>query len=91
MEFQAERVDDFLAHFNANKSSIRHFPGARHLELHRDAGQPNIFYTYSKWNGESDLEAYRHSDLFKGVWSQTRKWFSGKPMVFSLQEEMIVD
>lgn len=91
MEFEPEKVDDFLTVFNASKSRIRHFPGVQHLELHRDAGQPNVFYTYSIWNSESDLEAYRHSDLFKSVWSKTKILFSAKPKAFSLVKEQEVE
>jgi hypothetical protein len=87
MEFQPVHVDDFLAHFSTIKPLIRSFPGVQHVELHRDASQSNVFYTFSKWDGDGDLEAYRQSDLFKGAWSQAKKWFAGKPQAFSLLEE----
>jgi len=90
MEFRPEHVDDFLAHFDTIKSLIRNFPGVQHLELHRDASQSNVFYTYSKWNGESDLEAYRESELFNVTWAQVQLWFREKPQAFSLLEEMVV-
>ena len=70
---------------------IRAYPGVRHLELHRDVGQSNVFYTYSKWDGVEDLEAYRQSELFKGAWAQVKVWFLNKPQAFSLLEEMVVD
>ena len=87
MEFQQVHVDDFLAHFSTIKSLIRSFPGVRHVELHRDADHPNVFYTYSKWDSVNDLEIYRQSDLFKGAWSQAKKWFAAKPRAYSLLEE----
>ena len=90
MEFQHAHVDDFLAHFNTIKSLIRNFPGVQHLELHRDANQANVFYTYSKWNGESDLEAYRRSELFNTTWAQVKLWFEAKAQAFSLLEEIVV-
>ena len=91
MEFRPEHVDDFRAQFDTVKHSIRAFPGVRHLELHRDAGQSNVFYTYSKWDGEEDLENYRKSELFKGAWSEVKVWFSAKPQAFSLKEELVVE
>ena len=91
MEFDPEKVEDFLALFNRNKQLIRHFPGVQHLELHRDATQTNVFYTYSIWNDEDALEAYRHSDLFKEVWKGTKALFSGKPLAYSLIQEQIVE
>jgi len=89
MEFQRAHVDDFLAHFSTIKPLIRGFPGVQHVELHRDANHPNVFYTYSKWDGVSDLEAYRKSDLFKGAWSQAKTWFAAKPLAYSLLEELV--
>ena len=89
MEFQAAHVEDFLAHFSSIRGLIRNFPGVQHLELRGDANHSNVFYTYSHWNSESDLEAYRQSDLFKNAWAQAKTWFAGKPQAFSLLEEKI--
>ncbi len=91
MEFQPKHADEFLAHFNTIKTLIRNFPGVRHLELHRDADLPHVFYTYSVWDGEEELETYRHSELFKTTWAQAKTWFGGKPQAFSLRRELLVD
>ena len=91
MEFQPARVEDFLAHFHGIRKAIRHFPGVRRLELHRDAGQPNVFYTFSVWENESDLENYRRSELFESAWSQAKQWFAASPRAYSLLREMVVD
>ena len=65
MEFQEDKVAQFLANFETVKHKIRTFKGCMHLELWRDKTQPTIFFTYSKWEKESDLETYRNSELFK--------------------------
>jgi len=91
MEFQHTHTEDFLDHFRGVAPLIRAFPGVRHLELHRDAAQPNVFYTYSIWEGESDLETYRQSELFKTAWRQAKSWFSEKPRAFSMRRELVLD
>jgi heme-degrading monooxygenase HmoA len=91
MEFQHAHTEDFLEHFSGVAPLIRAFPGVRRLELHRDATQPNVFYTYSIWDGENDLAAYRDSDLFKGAWRQAKSWFSEKPRAFSMRREMVLE
>ena len=91
LEFEPEKVENFLTMFNQNKSRIRHFPGVHQLELHRDAEMSNVFYTLSVWEGEAALESYRKSELFQGVWQQTKAMFSGKPQAFSLIKEMKVE
>lgn len=87
MEFAPEKVDQFLEVFHSSKYLIRNFPGVQHLELHRDADAPNVFYTYSIWENAAALEAYRVSDLFQSVWGQTKVLFAGKPQAFSLIKE----
>jgi quinol monooxygenase YgiN len=90
MEFKPDQVVDFLTLFKATKSQIRHFPGVHHLELHRDAQKSNVFYTYSIWESEDALEAYRASTLFESVWNRTKILFSARPQAFSLRLEMVV-
>ena len=83
MTFKPEEVSAFLENFEANKSSIRNFPGCQHLELWQDENQKNIFMTYSHWENEEFLNQYRDSELFKTVWSFTKALFSEKPQAFS--------
>jgi len=45
-----------------------------------------VFFTYSYWNDESDLENYRKSELFKNIWSATKKNFSAKPEAWSVHK-----
>ena len=84
MEFQEDQIASFLANFETVKHNIRHFKGCLHLELWRDKHQPTIFFTYSKWEKESDLETYRNSELFKGVWAKTKPMFVAKANAWSV-------
>ncbi len=77
------KVDDFIANFNKHKKDIRSFEGCEHLELWQDAHQKNIFVTYSNWSKEDDLNNYRNSDLFKGIWKVTKTYFCDKPIAWS--------
>ena len=84
MEFKEEEISTFLSNFKDVKEKIRHFPGCCHLELWRDQNDSSIFFTYSKWKEESDLEAYRHSPLFKSVWATTKPLFRSKAQAWSV-------
>ncbi|WGH75667.1 antibiotic biosynthesis monooxygenase [Tenacibaculum tangerinum] len=86
MSFQPEKVDTFLNNFNTKKEFIRNSPGCRLLELYRDKTNPNIFFTYSYWETEQDLENYRNSELFKSVWAQTKVLFNDKPLAWSVDK-----
>ncbi|NER11820.1 antibiotic biosynthesis monooxygenase [Leptobacterium flavescens] len=86
LTFQENKVEDFLANFNKNKERIRNFDGCRFLELYRDKEKPSVFFTYSYWESENDLENYRHSELFKSVWKTTKAWFADKPVAWSVDK-----
>ncbi|GAB5400331.1 MAG: antibiotic biosynthesis monooxygenase [Aureisphaera sp.] len=84
MEFEEEHVSTFLNNFEEVKSRIRVYPGCRYLELWRDKKDPSIFFTYSHWEQEADLESYRNSALFKSVWATTKPLFRSKAQAWSV-------
>lgn len=86
MSFDKDLIDKFLIVFSLHKESIRNFPGCRFLELYQDKDNPSIFFTYSYWNDEADLENYRTSELFKNVWSKTKTLFNDKPQAWSVDK-----
>ena len=86
MSFADEQVDVFLKNFRENKEKIRAVNGCHLLELLRDKDNPNIFFTYSYWNEQVDLENYRQSDLFKSVWAKTKVLFNKKPQAWSVDK-----
>ena len=83
LSFHQEHIPAFLENFEENKDKIRNAPGNRLLELYQDKDNPDLFFTYSYWENEADLENYRHSELFKNVWSFTKKLFNDKPQAWS--------
>jgi len=86
MSFHPEYIDQFLANFEMKREFIRKSPGCRLLELYRGKQNTNIFFTYSYWDQEEDLENYRNSDLFKGVWAETKVLFNDKPEAWSVDK-----
>ncbi|AXT20319.1 antibiotic biosynthesis monooxygenase [Flavobacteriaceae bacterium AU392] len=86
MSFDSVYINEFLELFESKKQFIRNYPGCRYLELYRDKNQANIFFTYSYWETENDLESYRHSDLFKDVWAKTKMMFNNKPEAWSVDK-----
>ena len=86
MSFQTDKIALFLTNFNENKDKIRNSKGCNLLELYRDKTNSNIFFTYSYWQTEEDLENYRGSDLFKNVWAKTKVLFNDKPEAWSVDK-----
>ncbi|CAL2065423.1 antibiotic biosynthesis monooxygenase family protein [Tenacibaculum sp. 190524A05c] len=86
MSFQPDKIPTFLENFDKKKEFIRNFPGCRLLELYRDKTNPSIFFTYSYWDKEEDLENYRHSELFQNIWAETKVFFNDKPLAWSVDK-----
>ena len=86
LTFEAKNVESFLENFNKNKNKIRNFDGCRLLELYRDKINSNVFFTYSYWDTEQDLNNYRNSNLFKTVWGKTKILFNEKPVAWSVDK-----
>jgi len=81
-----EHCETFLEFFDGRKSKIESFSGCHHVELWRDVSDEHIFFTYSHWESEDALDAYRKSDFFAETWQKTKSLFSGKPEAWSLDK-----
>ena len=86
MSFHEEKSSKFLENFEFIKEKIRNAPGNRLLELYQDKSDQTIFFTYSYWETEQDLENYRNSELFFEIWTDTKKLFNNKPEAWSVEK-----
>jgi len=91
MSFNPHKIDLFLANFEENKKKIRATKGCELLVLYRDKNETNIFFTYSYWQSEQDLENYRKSELFENVWAKTKALFNDKPEAWSVDEHTVLN
>ena len=86
MTISPDKVDQFRNYFNNSCQLIRGTSGCTHLELYCDATADNVMITFSKWQDENALNAYRNSSLFKETWALVKPLFIEKPFVFSMKE-----
>lgn len=88
MSFHQKHVATFQSIFKEKKHFIRASNGCSLLELYQDKNNPDIFFTYSYWEKEQDLENYRNSELFKDVWAKTKILFNDKPLAWSVDKKI---
>ncbi|QOD60829.1 antibiotic biosynthesis monooxygenase [Polaribacter haliotis] len=88
MSFHSKYIAKFSAIFEHKKEFIRNSSGCKLLELYQDKTNPEIFFTYSYWENEQDLENYRNSELFKSVWAKTKVLFNDKPQAWSVDKRV---
>lgn len=86
LTFKPENIPSFERIFAASSSEIIKFQGCSKVEGYQDMKNPCVFFTYSHWDKESDLNEYRSSDFFKEVWSKTKALFAEKPEAWSVQQ-----
>lgn len=85
LSIQRNKRTEFIDLFHENQHQISSFKGCISVELVQDVNANNIFFTYSLWENENALNNYRKSTLFKGIWSETKTFFSDKPEAWSLK------
>lgn len=80
-----EKISEFEEIFSVNQKHILASKGCNMAEVFQDVHNPSVFFTHSKWDSELDLNNYRESELFKGIWTKTKKTFSSRPEAWSLK------
>jgi len=86
MTFKEDKADDFQGFVTTITNKISAFQGCHKVDILRDVNNSNIFFTYSFWDSEDNLNKYRNSDTFKEIWTLTKKMFGGKPEAWSTQK-----
>lgn len=86
MSFRPDEVENFKIIFKTNWQFIKGFEGCSHVELLQDENNNAVFFTYSLWQSETHLNAYRNSELFARVWGATRLLFNEKPRAWTVKE-----
>jgi quinol monooxygenase YgiN len=81
-----DKVSDFLDHFDSIKDKVRHYPGCQFLEVYRDRENTNVFFTYSYWEDESNLEDYKKSEVFGEIWPYTKTLFKERAEAWSVDK-----
>lgn len=87
MSMHSKYISEFQKMFEEKKERIRNTEGCKLLELYQDKNNPEIFFTYSYWENEYNLENYRNSSFFKATWKQTKGYFNDKPEAWSVDKK----
>ncbi len=83
-----DKIDEFKSIYEAHMQRIKNFEGCEKLELLQEKGRySNVVMTYSFWETEDHLAAYRDSDLFLTVWKTVKPLFCGKPQAWSMERK----
>jgi heme-degrading monooxygenase HmoA len=84
MDFRAEECGPFDLLFEDARSRISAVPGCLGVTCFSDVAGGGGRTTFSVWQSERALEAYRESALFKEVWALTKPGFQSRPVAWSM-------
>ena len=73
----------FVHLFDKYKAQIAGAEGCKSVKMLRG---DEFFFTYSQWESEEHLNAYRYGKVFEEVWPQTKALFSGQPEAWTCEE-----
>lgn len=85
MTFKTEYSSDFEAYFYEIKNQVGNQPGCHGVKLLKEIRDSGVFFTYSIWEDEMALNAYRNTSLFAEVWPKVKAWFDAKPEAWSTE------
>lgn len=89
LTMQENEIETFKTYFATVCEIIRSQEGCHLLQAWQDIHHPEIFFTYSIWTAEEDLDRYRDSAFFLKFWKTVKPWFGAKTEVWSFNK--IVD
>lgn len=84
LNFQEDKVQDFLNFFDTINHIVNNFPGCYGMKLYQDINAPTTIMTYSHWENEEALNNYRDSEEFGKIWPNIKPWFQGKPEAWTV-------
>lgn len=83
-----DKIDEFKSIYEANMMLIKGMEGCEKLELLQEKGRySNVVMTYSYWQSEDNLTAYRDSELFLKIWKTVKPLFCAKPEAWSMERK----
>ena len=86
LQFDEKDIPQFLTIFRESQPQILEFEGCSHVELLQGSSDPTIMMTYSHWESEDHLNAYRKSEFFGSVWPKTKSLLVAKPHAISVKK-----
>ena len=85
MTFKKEHCTEFETYFEEIKNQVGSQPGCDGVKLLKDISNSGVYFTYSNWDNENSLNAYRDTELFNQVWPKVKQWFTDKPEAWSTE------
>lgn len=65
MSVKKDKVKDFVRYFEKYNEEIKIFDGCEHHDFLEDKNDASVFFTYTTWKSERQIERYRRSETHR--------------------------
>ena len=83
LHFKEESIEIIKDFLKDKVVGIRSVDGCEYLEIWQDKNDPSVMFSYSHWESEDHLNAYRKSEFFGTVWPFLKSHFQAPPLASS--------
>lgn len=84
MTVKEQYIDSFRKRVPVISNEVRRVSGCMHNDIFRDRNNDNIFYSYTIWSSEEDIERYLKSMYYKEIWGDIWDYFKKEPMAWKI-------
>ncbi len=84
MTLKEAHVDSFKKRIPIISIEVRRVSGCMHNDIFRDKNKDNVFYSYTIWNSEEDIEKYLNSQYYKEIWNDLWDYFKIEPQAWKI-------
>ncbi len=88
LQFDESTHEEAQSHLLSYVSTVRSWPGCSRLEVLFDAHRVGRVVTYSHWESESALNAYRISPVFREFWSLVKPHLSKPAEAWTMERKV---
>jgi len=87
LTFKPEHISDFETFYATIRDKVASQPGCNGVTFLKEQNNTGVFFTYSNWNSEEDLNTYRNTPVFGQIWPTIKVWFGAKAEAWTLDVE----
>ena len=79
-------INAFQEIYRSRNPFTKGVKGCREVKVLKDVDHDDVYYTFSIWDSNEDLEAYRQSNYFAETWPMVKAQLAKRAEAFSMTE-----
>ena len=80
-----DSTDEFIKYINSIHDEIFQFTGCHNMEVLNDKDDPKVFFIYTIWKNETELNKFRNSSFNRNFWNTLQDLCESRPEVWTVE------